>query len=320
MSNNIDLNQAVAEAQEVRKQAIEAAAVTLKEVFAPKLEELFEEQFLTETKNPADQEKDDYTDDGKDGTPAEGKKYSKKEESDEEEDTVEETLDSFELEVESIMKELEEEINEASKEDEEELDEASDEASDDDDDLEESLALDDVILEALNELLNEQEEGEEDEDEEEMEEKKKGKKESVGVGLSNLRAESKALKVENRKLRSDLKEAYDAITEMREELNEVALLNAKLTYLSKLNNEFNLNLENKSRIIDLMDKVSNVRELKLLFATLSQTLGESTSTQKNEGKLKFASDTVTVLNESKNNSTEQISEGVLRNKKLAGLI
>lgn len=80
------------------------------------------------------------------------------------------------------------------------------------------------------------------------------------------------LNEENEALKTQLNEAEDVIKYVKTQLNEVNLLNAKLLYTNKLFKEFNMNNEQKMRIVEMFDLSKNVREVKLTYANLAETL------------------------------------------------
>jgi hypothetical protein len=77
---------------------------------------------------------------------------------------------------------------------------------------------------------------------------------------------------ENKKLKVKLIEAYKAVKVLRTEINEINLLNAKLLYVNKIFKAKNLNESQKLRVISSFDKATNVKEVKLIFESLSSNL------------------------------------------------
>ena len=73
-------------------------------------------------------------------------------------------------------------------------------------------------------------------------------------------------------MQSELKEAYSTIQSLRKTINEVNLLNAKLLYTNKLFRNYNLTNEQKVKVVENLDRTSNVREVKLVYATLSESM------------------------------------------------
>lgn len=84
-----------------------------------------------------------------------------------------------------------------------------------------------------------------------------------------------ALAKENVMLKKQLGEAMDTITYVKGQLNEINLLNAKLLYTNKLFKEFNMNNEQKMRVVEMFDLSKNVREVKLTYATVAESINFS---------------------------------------------
>jgi hypothetical protein len=76
------------------------------------------------------------------------------------------------------------------------------------------------------------------------------------------------------KYKTALKESYDAIRFLRGQINEVNLLNAKLLYTNKLFKEFAGVLDDSYRmkIVESFDLTKSVREVKLAYALLAESL------------------------------------------------
>ena len=58
---------------------------------------------------------------------------------------------------------------------------------------------------------------------------------------------------------------------MRSKLNEVNLLNAKLLFSNKLFRAFGLNNNQKLKVVENFDRTKNLREVKLVYATLAES-------------------------------------------------
>jgi hypothetical protein len=106
----------------------------------------------------------------------------------------------------------------------------------------------------LDEILREMGYGEEEEIKEEAEE------------------DAEEMKAEVVKLQSELKEAITVIKSLKGTINEVNLLNAKLLYANKLFRGYNLTNEQKVKVVENLDRTSSVREVKLVYATLSESM------------------------------------------------
>ena len=74
---------------------------------------------------------------------------------------------------------------------------------------------------------------------------------------------------EKKKMKKDLEEAYDTIKTLRSEMNEVNLLNAKLLYTNKVFRAKNLTESQKVKVLETFDKATTVKEVKLVFESLS---------------------------------------------------
>jgi len=116
---------------------------------------------------------------------------------------------------------------------------------------------------------------------------------------------------------ADLEEAYKVIRFMKSKLNEVNLLNAKLLFSNKLFRNHSLNERQKMKVIENFDRAANLREVKLVFATLSESFkfGKTKKTIKESYASKATRST--------RPSRKVLSEGSAvanRFKKLAGLL
>jgi hypothetical protein len=59
---------------------------------------------------------------------------------------------------------------------------------------------------------------------------------------------------------------------LKSTINEVNLLNAKLLYTNKLFRSYDLTNEQKHKVVETLDRTQNVREVKLVFATLAESM------------------------------------------------
>jgi hypothetical protein len=144
----------------------------------------------------------------------------------------------------------------------------------------------------LEELMNEEEEKEDEKD----------------------HSKEKMMEEENEALKADLQEAYNVIKTMKDSLNEVNMLNAKLLFTNKLFKAHNLNEGQKIKVIDNFDRAKTIREVKLVYATIAESLTQKKSLVKESVASKPIASTKPkqiILTES-----EQIAN---RFKKLAGL-
>jgi hypothetical protein len=132
------------------------------------------------------------------------------------------------------------------------------------------------------------EEGEEEESEEEVEinERKKygGNKGDVPAkkrGDKKDTAEEEGVEDYKKKLKEmkeELDEAYNALSTIKTELQEVNLFNAKLLYTNKIFKAKNLTESQKVKVLAAFDKAASVKEAKLVFETLSEGMRETKKT------------------------------------------
>ncbi len=72
-------------------------------------------------------------------------------------------------------------------------------------------------------------------------------------------------------LQAELNEAMSTVQYLRDQLNEVNLLNAKLLYTNKLFNTFNLDQKQKLKVVETFDLAKSIREVKLSYTILSES-------------------------------------------------
>jgi hypothetical protein len=71
---------------------------------------------------------------------------------------------------------------------------------------------------------------------------------------------------------AELEEAYKVIKSLKSTINEVNLLNAKLLYTNKLFRSYDLTNEQKHKVVETLDRTQNVREVKLVYSTLAESM------------------------------------------------
>jgi len=84
---------------------------------------------------------------------------------------------------------------------------------------------------------------------------------------------------------SQLHEALSVVKYLRSKLNEVNLLNAKLLYVNKLFRKGELSESQKVKIIETFDRAKTVREAKLIFATISESMNAKSTVGTSKKKL-----------------------------------
>jgi hypothetical protein len=74
-------------------------------------------------------------------------------------------------------------------------------------------------------------------------------------------------------LQAELTEHREVVKYLRDKLNEVNLLNAKLLYSNKLFRSFELDNSKKFKVVETFDRAKNIREVKLVYSTLAESFG-----------------------------------------------
>ena len=112
----------------------------------------------------------------------------------------------------------------------------------------------------------------EDEEEIELDEVIRTLKEMEDDDKHNEEEEKKNEEEHDDDMKNELEEAYTTIESLQKTINEVNLLNAKLLYTNKLFRTFDLNENQKVKVLENFDRTSSVREVKLVFSTLAENL------------------------------------------------
>lgn len=285
------LKEAIADAKAVKETALANARLALEEAFAPRIQSMLSHKLAEELEDEDEDSMEEELESSElgDGENAEQSTYASDssdiendtdltEEEDEEMDSEMDRMDAGEemdmaadsddgeeyelsgneeedteeddLDLESIIKELEDAI--ASDEEEmTEEDEVEDEMTSEEDEVEDEMT------------------SEEDEEELDINEIIRTLKEMAGTDDEMKEEDEDEVKEE---YKEELEEAYKTIQSMRKTINEVNLLNAKLLYTNKLFRTFDLNESQKIKVIENFDRASNLREVKLVFATLGENL------------------------------------------------
>ena len=150
--------------------------------------------------------------------------------------------------------------------------------------------------------------------------KKAGKKVADFVKDIELGKMSDAMREVELEETSDLEEAMATIEELKGQLQEVNLLNAKLLYVNKVFKANNLTESQKVNVIAAFDKAETVKEVKLVFETVSDNVvGKTAKGSIKEAKLGMASK-ATGTTASKPEVISEVSDAVRRMQKLAGII
>ena len=318
------LKEAIADAKAVKETALANAKMALEEAFTPKLQSMLSHKIAEELEEEDEEEVADEMD-----------AAATMDEPAEDEMAAEEDGMGVEEEEEMYSEEGEEDMtmDMDSEEDGEEYDVTGDEEEETEED---DLDLEAVIRELEDAMAGEEEVSEEDEmgeepvAEEEMEDEPVAEEEEeldineIIRALKEMDGEEETVEEEeteeswNEEKEEELAEAYNVITSLKKTINEVNLLNAKLLYTNKLFRTFDLNENQKMKVIENFDRAASLREVKLVYATLGENLNVA---RKNKTVVKESLASKPMKSSAP--KKEILSEGAAvaeRFKKLAGLI
>lgn len=234
---------------------------------------------VTKTSGKPEDEVEDYdfaksiTEEEEDEMEMEEGEYGEDEMEEGEEDMEAPSEDDLDLE--AIIRELEDELGaEDAAEDEMEMEEDADDVDADMDPSDPNAYI-------------EEEEGEEEEmaEGEEGEEEEELNIESIIKELEDEEAaeeEEKKAVEEAKSLKNELAQAISVIKTLKSTINEINLLNAKLLYSNKLFRGYNLTNEQKSKVIDSFDRTGTIREVKLVYSTIAESMKMGGSVKKVE--------------------------------------
>ena len=332
MSTNKELfKEAIADAKAVREAALANAKAALEEALTPKLQSMLAAK-LQEMEYEEEGAMGGYTDENFDIS---------EENIASEEDNMEEDFDLSEILAELNEAEDEEEAEEAETEEEAGEEEADEE--DEEEESDEDMNVADMSVEELTDLIKsivdqELEAEEAETPAEEEAEYVDGEEAGMEVGaemdavsdedeidLEELLAELDALgepedadldEAKKKKDEKELEEAMRTIETLRQEMNEVNLLNAKLLYVNKIFKAKNLTESQKLKVIASFDKATNVKEAKVVFESLNSAL-QAPAKKAIKESFGFASKATGVA---QNRTIVESSDVITRMQKLANII
>jgi hypothetical protein len=365
MASSKLLKEAIADAKAVRETAIANAKIALEEAFTPRLQSILSKKLQAEmegdeeeadmnedndvsseigkgdNKVPADKANNDDTDlsgiaNQSSEVGAEVEDYDKVKDLTESEDEfgAEEEIpaeepaamegedmapemdmeDEDELDLESIIRELEAQI--AGEEGEEEVPAEAPAMEGEDMPVEEPVAAEPTEAPAM-----EADDAEMADDEIDLDEILR----EMGYGEEEAEEEEAPAVAANEALKAELEEAMAVIKSLKGTINEVNLLNAKLLYANKLFRGYNLTNEQKVKVVENLDRTTSVREVKLVYATLSESM-KFTGTERKVASVKknisegIASKVQPSTAPAKEIIAENTNELANRFKQLAGII
>lgn len=95
-----------------------------------------------------------------------------------------------------------------------------------------------------------------------------------------------SLKSELASVNASLSEHKKIVNVLKTRLSEVNLLNSKLLFTNKLFKSHNLNNSQKMKVIENFDRARNVREVKLVYATIAESLSQTDLVKKAKPSVK----------------------------------
>ena len=319
------LKEAIADAKAVKESAIANAKAALEESFTPHLKSM-----LAAKINEMEIEEEEEMYEAK--TKMEDEDMNENFYLDEEKEEMDE-----EMNLDEILAELEEmdeeQLNEVEEEEEYEDSDADgipdekDETPEGEAEEEEEIDLEDMSEEELKSFIEsviadmveagELESGSESEEEEEEEELE------ITMEAEDEMDEAKdakyrAMEAKMKKMEEELNETRNAFKTIKTDLNEVNLLNAKLLYTNKIFRNKNLTESQKVKVLGAFDKAASVKEAKLVFETITESLNTSKKPV-NESVIGRASKSAGVSTTTKQPIVES-NEMITRFQKLAGII
>ena len=256
--------------QEDKKEELDEEEINLDELLA----ELEDSKEIDEAKKDDDKEdvKEDARTDAEEEGYEDGMKDEKEDMEDEEidlEDMSEDDLKGF---IEDVIKDMvaagEIEPGDEFVEDEVEVEDVEDVEVEDD------VDVDIEIDEAKKKEGEEVKEAKEEEKVDEGYSNKDGDKDDSPTEKKS----QKGRFAKNGDVSEELETALAEINSLKDELNEVNLLNAKLLYTNKIFKAKNLNESKKIKVLKAFDKAKNVEQAKTIFETLNEGITSSVTT------------------------------------------
>lgn len=340
MSNKDLLKQAIAEAKTIREAAIANAKEALEETLTPHLKDMLaaklqemedkeDEEVMDENIYEAETEEEEGEEAEHEAEESEEEEEAEHEEGGEEEEELE--IEDMSVEdLKDLIKSIVAQETGADEEEGEEYEEEMEAPGGED-----MTGMDSEEEIDINELLAELEE-------ESVEEVMQEPSDSAAAGAEEVVRMVKALAAKTGKsydaisqflyggkkatpaefeegvqAKEDLQEALNTVKVLKNQLQEVNLLNAKLLYVNKVFKSNNLSEGQKVNVIAAFDKAETVREVKLVFETVSKNVVAKPAAIKEHRS--FASKATGVSTAPKEIISE-VSEQVARWQKLAGII
>ena len=163
-------------------------------------------------------------------------------------------------------------------------------AEEDGEDIEvsdEEEVSDDMELESILRELDKKEEGKMDEKKDVDEAKKVDEKKEM-----DEKKDMDEAKKEVEEAKKEVEEAVKVIKALKNELNEVNLLNAKLLYVNKIFKSKSLTESQKVKVINAFDRAESVKEVKNTYETLKESFNGAAQKSTIKESVGFASKSV----------------------------
>lgn len=138
----------------------------------------------------------------------------------------------------------------------------------------------------------------------------------------DMHESSEQIATENVELKRSLREHREVIKLLRNRINEVTLLNNKLMFTTKIFRNFQLSEGQKKKVVEQFDRATTLREAKLVYSTVAESLGVKGATPKKVAS-KITEGASKTVASTKPKSQTVLNEGdaiVSRLQKLAGII
>jgi len=322
------LKEAIADAKAVKESAIANAKIALEEAFNPQLKSMLSAKLEEMDKT---YEEDDVTEEAEVSEEIIDETISEEKDEMDEEMDLDEILNELE---ESEKSDEEDDITEESTIDEAEEEEAEEEEADEAEEKEEDeidiedMSEDDLkkFIEGVIEDMVESGELEAGEEAEESEAEEEIDMDIDGMDMEieaeeeieeEVVAEEEEIEVDE-EMKGELDEAYATIKSLKSELQEINLLNAKLLYSNKIFKAKTLSESQKAKVLGTFDKATTVKEVKLVFETINESLKTKTTKRISENMIGSASRVTSTPKRAKRPIIESDAM-VSRFQKLAGI-
>ena len=124
-----------------------------------------------------------------------------------------------------------------------------------------------------------------------------------------------------KEMQAELDEAYEALNNVKAEINEVNLLNSKLLYLNKVFKAKNLTESQKVKVLAAFDKATSKKEAQLVYETVMESLNNTNTTKRpvTESVRGMASKVISGANNSTKQPIIEVNAAFERMQRLAGI-